>query len=487
MSQSPAGATRPTPRRARQSFAALTTGDLPRPVGAKAQRTSKTHQKLVVLPSAPQTKPLPRVRSDDEDADDGDDELGYETDAGRVRSAKSAGERWSKSERERRGCKRIAAYCFGDGLKARALAGFLRREHNVVPRVFDEAIYAVCISSLTTLGIFLTHGCMQMYHLPLLPGYGPGASVRSSAPVQSEGKHSHTALDAAEEAGYQGTYFAPADAEPAPPLDEHGYIASSPPTSRLPASASGQTDYTQTDAEMTEVEDAGLHTETEGERPPPIKRTFVAPPTPAPSEAVGEAVFFEYGVAVFFGLAAEQERAVLADLGGAGLVARALGEDEWEVEAVHFALEPGAPHPRIYNDFFTLKSGSHLLKLSIAHAFAQSTLLARYEAAALRVLRAPRTAAIPRQLAASGAMKLRRKEALKLTGTLFALRRDVNLLGHVLDVPELFWSEASLKELYDAVREYMEIDRRVEALNEKLGVANDLVRVPRGWSGRARF
>jgi uncharacterized Rmd1/YagE family protein len=132
-------------------------------------------------------------------------------------------------------------------------------------------------------------------------------------------------------------------------------------------------------------------------------------------------------------------------------------------------------HPRIYNDYFTLKSASHLLKLSIAHAFAQSTLLARYAASADRVLSAPRTAAIPRQLVATGALQLRRRDALKLTGALFALRRDVNLLGHVLDVPELFWSEASLKELYNAVREYMEIDKRVDALNEKLGVASDLV------------
>jgi uncharacterized Rmd1/YagE family protein len=120
--------------------AALTTG------GAKAQRTSKTQQRLVVLPSAPQTKPLPRALSDDEAPDGGsDDVLGYETDAGAVRTAKSAGERWSKAQRARRGCKRITAYSVADSLKGRALAGFLRREHNVVPRVFDEAIYAVCI------------------------------------------------------------------------------------------------------------------------------------------------------------------------------------------------------------------------------------------------------------------------------------------------------------------------------------------------------
>lgn len=122
-----------------------------------------------------------------------------------------------------------------------------------------------------------------------------------------------------------------------------------------------------------------------------------------------------------------------------------------------------------------MKSPSHLLKISIAHALAQSTLLARYESKAQSVLSDPRTISIPRQLASTGELALRRRDALKLTGRLFQLRRDVNLVSNVLDVPELFWSEASLKDLYDAVREYMEISPRVTVLNEKLAVASDLV------------
>lgn len=62
-----------------------------------------------------------------------------------------------------------------------------------------------------------------------------------------------------------------------------------------------------------------------------------------------------------------------------------------------------------------------------------------------------------------------------MTGKLFKLRRDINLVSNVLDVPELFWTEASLGDLYDAVREYMEIGGRVQSLNEKLGVASDFV------------
>jgi hypothetical protein len=75
-----------------------------------------------------------------------------------------------------------------------------------------------------------------------------------------------------------------------------------------------------------------------------------------------------------------------------------------------------------------LKSHSHLLKLSIAHALAQSTLLSYYESQTNAVLSSPQTLSIPTQLATKGALTLRRHEALRLTGKLFKLRRDVNLV-----------------------------------------------------------
>lgn len=49
----------------------------------------------------------------------------------------------SKDERERNGYSRMTAYTVAEGYRAKALAPFLKREHRVSPRVFDEAIYAV--------------------------------------------------------------------------------------------------------------------------------------------------------------------------------------------------------------------------------------------------------------------------------------------------------------------------------------------------------
>lgn len=116
----------------------------------KAQRTSKTSQKLVVLPSAPQTKSL--GNNEDEDLT-----LGYDTDAGHVREYKSEAEKMTKDQRKRAGFKRLTAYCVSETLKMKLLVSFLKREHNVAPRVFDEALYVVCVSesAKSTLNVHL--------------------------------------------------------------------------------------------------------------------------------------------------------------------------------------------------------------------------------------------------------------------------------------------------------------------------------------------
>ena len=100
-----------------------------------AQRSSKTSTKLVVLPSEPQTRPLPGELEDEESTT-------LITKKGRF-DLKSEGERMSKTERNRAGYRRLTAYCVAEGLRMKLLAAFLKREHNVGPRVFDEALYVV--------------------------------------------------------------------------------------------------------------------------------------------------------------------------------------------------------------------------------------------------------------------------------------------------------------------------------------------------------
>ncbi|KAI0631136.1 DUF155-domain-containing protein [Trametes polyzona] len=447
--------TRPLTRRPSVTGVGLTN---PVAGGAKAQRTSKTTQKLVVLPSAPQTKPPPIVAEEDEE------QLhGYETDQG-VRDYKSAGERMSKEQREKAGFRRITAYCIAEGLKMKLLASFLKREHNVKPRIYDEAMYV-------------------MYHLPLLPGYGPGSNIRSSGPPVTPGNEDPSSnLSEAEEDGYQGTYFNSSEAQDSAPQIE-GFMPSASPltaTHGLPVGSPEQIqNAAQEEARTSERQAVVVNAEervnesskSENPRPKRLSKRKAK----SEVENFAEVIFFEYGVVVFFGFREDQELGILEDVEEAGILIRKIPHDDWEVEACHYAHDPNIAFPRIFNDFFTFKTHSHLLQLSVAHALAQSTLLAHYETLATRILSSPRTRSIPAQLASTGVLALSRKDALKLTGRLFTLRRDVNLVSNVLDTPELFWDEASLKALYDAVREYMEIGPRVQVLNEKIAVAEDLL------------
>ncbi|CDW97898.1 hypothetical protein [Sporisorium scitamineum] len=188
-----------------------------------------------------------------------------------------------------------------------------------------------------------------------------------------------------------------------------------------------------------------------------------------------ELVILPYGVLVMYNFSAAEERSIIEDVLSSGCARDPMDEAARETEAFHFCYDPNISAPRIFNDFFTFRAPNHLLKLSLAHAIAQSTKLSVFEERMQATLEL--TSHIPKEMASSGELKLKRREALRLTGRLFKLRVDVNLTSNVLDTPELFWSEASLKALYDAIRDYLEVDERVENLNERLAVANDLLEI----------
>ena len=189
-----------------------------------------------------------------------------------------------------------------------------------------------------------------MYHLPLLPGYGPNTNVRSSAAPKKRGKSVTAHLSEAEENGYQGTYFVQ-HSEPSADQIQEGYISTSPLTVRRSVSFAGDENETTTDAETergfaTEpepamvdvvprsVDDPGAETDPGiyGPRPTPL------PSVPPPEEHVGEVIFFEYGVVVFFGLSEADERGILDDVDNAAILRRKIPEEDWEVEECHFTV-----------------------------------------------------------------------------------------------------------------------------------------------------
>lgn len=49
-------------------------------------------------------------------------------------------------------------------------------------------------------------------------------------------------------------------------------------------------------------------------------------------------MFFDYGVAVFYGFEEGEERKILEDLEKAGVFVRRVGEEDWEVEECHYVV-----------------------------------------------------------------------------------------------------------------------------------------------------
>ena len=85
----------------------------------------------------------------------------------------------------------------------------------------------------------------------------------------------------------------------------------------------------------------------------------------------------------------------------------------------------------------------------------------------------------------AGKVELSRKEIAQLIGKVFLQKAAVNLLSTVLDTPEFFWSAPdSMQTLYKKVCEYMELEERVEVLNNRFQVLFRLGCEPGRFGGR---
>jgi uncharacterized Rmd1/YagE family protein len=83
-------------------------------------------------------------------------------------------------------------------------------------------------------------------------------------------------------------------------------------------------------------------------------------------------------------------------------------------------------------------AGDHLIKMSISHALAQSTKLSVYEERVMAIVE--ETKGLPELMAATGQVRVGRKEVAQLIGRVFLQKSAVNLLSTVLDTPEASFS-----------------------------------------------
>ena len=402
-------------------------------------RSTKVSEKLVLLPeTAPEEAEIEEKTDFDEDNEDApirDDEESLRHTG--IKTGKSYSELLPKARRAEK-LARVTAYCTAQTYKLKSTAAFLRDRHMARTKLYDDCLYVV-------------------YHLPLLPGSG-SYRVRSSPVLKSPGGKAvlDEEIERSEMRDYGEGYF-----------EENGGERF-----EVQGGEESRSHHQEFDQDHDQ--------ERQGERMHPEESPLVRVSSKA--FAFAEMFIFSYGVAVFWNFTERQEKDILADFTfsesetGLPLLIRAQVEEDFETEEFHFQYSPETPRPRVFNDMITLRSGDHMIKLAMSHAIAQSTKLCFFEQRmANQMFEAQH---VPKRLALTGKLGLKREEVLRILGSLFKSRVDVNLSSNVLDVPSFFWdSEPTLHPLYYAVREYLEIKPRIQVLNERCRVFLDLAEI----------
>ena len=383
----------------------------------------------------------------DEDSDDDDDGENRRDGLGR----KSYAERLPKSRRTEK-VARVTAYCTAQAYKLRATAQFLKAKHQTRTKLYDDCLYTV-------------------YHLPLLKGVG-GLRVRSSLSLKVPGGKSM--LDEEIEWNEQRVcrdgedkYSTDDDdSDEGDDDDDENYGIKSMEEGDLNGYPKHQnqqqreqlfTDQRNNTYHKSEIRESDCrpadsseqnHSENNsyGRHSPNADSYF--PPLSLPSQPqmqpnntiqVGELFVFSYGVIVFWNFSEREEKDVLADLTfsagyetGFSLVSRPERDEDFETEEFHLEYDLETPRPRIYNDMITLRSGDHMIKLAMSHAIAQSTKLSFFEERMARTMQEAQH--VPRRLAVTGKLGMKREEVVGILGRLFMSRVDVNLCMFFFDL-----------------------------------------------------
>ena len=294
----------------------------------------------------------------------------------------------TQDERDRANLSRVSAYCTGEGYSLNPLRQFLRQHHRVTPRLYDECLYAA-------------------YHFPLLtmrPGKDNLLNVRVRSASPRTGSISDDSEMDYDEDTYErngidtiGSHLHTAEGEENINNDDcdhrsstiHRYsITDNNEVLRSSISAPSSPVKEDMPAPISPLAPKTLTTNT----PNPTSSPFTSASTVATTRnglatprrnsifTGGEVFLFDYGVVVFWNFTRAQELLMLEDFAQFSIRHfRDNPDEDMQIEEMHFQYDVSQVKPRIFNDMITLKSGNHMIKLTLSHGLSQSAVLARYE------------------------------------------------------------------------------------------------------------
>ncbi|KAK7195208.1 YagE family protein [Novymonas esmeraldas] len=114
-----------------------------------------------------------------------------------------------------------------------------------------------------------------------------------------------------------------------------------------------------------------------------------------------------------------------------------------------------------------------VLMLCASHALAQSAKIDYIELQVQAL--ADSCSPLPRELRETGTVSVTERRLLQLRGEVLSYRLMLKSGSDLLDEPDFFWENSYLKPVFQATKEEYEISERVEALDNKLDAANEIL------------
>ncbi|XP_051471763.1 required for meiotic nuclear division protein 1 homolog isoform X1 [Apus apus] len=189
----------------------------------------------------------------------------------------------------------------------------------------------------------------------------------------------------------------------------------------------------------------------------------------------GMIFFFREGAVVFWNVEEKSMKNIMHVLEQHEIQPYEVALVHWENEEINYRIGEG--QSKLHKGEILLNSELDsdevvLQKFAFSNALCLSVKLAIWESLLDNFVESIQS--IPEILKSGRKVKLSHADVMQKIGELFALRHRINLSSDLLITPDFYWDREKLEELYDKTCQFLNINRRVKVMNEKLQHCMDL-------------
>ncbi|XP_062428368.1 required for meiotic nuclear division protein 1 homolog isoform X1 [Rhea pennata] len=189
----------------------------------------------------------------------------------------------------------------------------------------------------------------------------------------------------------------------------------------------------------------------------------------AKDDDAGMIFFFREGAVVFWNVEEKTMKNIMRVLEHHEIQPYEVALVHWENEEMNY--RKGEGQSKLHKGEILLNSELDidevvLQKFAFSNALCLSVKLAIWESLLDNFVESIQS--IPEILKSRRKVKLSHADVMQKIGELFALRHRINLSSDLLITPDFYWDREKLEELYDKTCQFLNINRRVKVMNEKL-------------------